>query len=192
MLIGLSGKQGVGKSTIAKEIELRYTNVKVFKFANIIYELQDYIYNRVGLTMQGEKDRPLLVALGMWGRSHNENIWVDVTLREALEYSRNGGIALIDDCRFPNEAKAIEDVGLLIRINGQQRGHYINEEMKSNTTETALDNYNFKNVINNEQSIEDMLKQIHNILGGNNVAICGNGRDQYVLSCATGKSPIKG
>ena len=167
MIIGLSGKQGTGKSTLAKAIQDTYTNVKIFKMAGTIYELQDYIYNRLGLTMIGEKDRPLLIAIGLWGRSKDENIWTNDTLRQALEHSRMGGIALIDDIRFPNEAKAIEDnLGVLIRIEGVQRGPNITEDMKTNESETALDNFNFKNIIDNKQDIETVRQNLLDILGG--------------------------
>ena len=167
MIIGLSGKQGTGKSTLAKAIQDTYTNVKIFKIAGTIYELQDYIYNRLGLTMIGEKDRPLLITIGLWGRSKDENIWTNDTLRQALEHSRMGGISLIDDIRFPNEAKAIEDnLGVLIRIEGVQRGPNITEEMKSNESETALDNFNFKNIIDNKQDIETVRQNLLDILGG--------------------------
>ena len=167
MIIGLSGKQGTGKSTLAKAIQDTYTNVKIFKIAGTIYELQDYIYNRLGLTMIGEKDRPLLIAIGLWGRSKDENIWTNDTLRQALEHSRMGGIALIDDIRFPNEAKAIEDnLGVLIRIEGVQRGPNITEDMKTNESETALDNFNFKNIIDNKQDIETVRQNLLDILGG--------------------------
>ena len=166
MLIGLSGKQGTGKSTLAKEIEMKYPNVKVFKFAGILYEMQDYIYKRVGLTLKGEKDRPLLVALGMWGRDQDPNLWRDVAIKDALEHVKAGGIALIDDVRFPNEADAVARLGTLIRIEGIQRGPNITEEMKNNITETSLDSYPFENRINNNQPLEGMLVDLHKILGG--------------------------
>ena len=164
MIIGLSGKQGTGKSTIAKAIQDTYKDVKVFKIAGIIYELQDYIYNRVGLTLQGEKDRPLLIALGMWGRDKDSDLWTNVAIREALEYSKQGGIALIDDIRFPNEALRVKENGLLIRIEGLQRGPNITEEMKTNITECALDDFKFEHIISNENRIEIMTEQLNSII----------------------------
>ena len=164
MLIGLSGKQGTGKSTIAKAIQDTYKDVKIFKIAGIIYELQDYIYNRVGLTLQGDKDRPLLIALGMWGRDKDSDLWTNVAIREALEYSKQGGIALIDDIRFPNEALRVKENGLLIRIEGLQRGPNITEEMKTNITECALDDFKFEHIISNENRIEIMTEQLNSII----------------------------
>ena len=164
MLIGLSGKQGTGKSTIAKAIQDTYKDVKIFKIAGIIYELQDYIYNRVGLTLQGDKDRPLLIALGMWGRDKDSDLWTNVAVREALEYSKQGGTALIDDIRFPNEALRVKENGLLIRIEGLQRGPNITEEMKTNITECALDDFKFEHIISNENRIEIMTEQLNSII----------------------------
>jgi hypothetical protein len=164
MLIGLSGKQGTGKSTIAKAIQMKYSNVKVFKIAGTLYELQDYIYERLGLTMVGEKDRPLLIALGLWGRSKDVNIWCNASIKAALAYSESGGIALIDDIRFPNEALGVQSKGILIRIEGLQRGINVNEELKNDTSETALDDFPFERIISNEQSVDIMIKQLNNIL----------------------------
>lgn len=163
MLIGLSGKMGTGKSTLAKYLMDKQPNSVIVKIAGLLYELQDMIYTKLGIKLEGEKDRPLLIALGMWGRDKDENFWTDIALKQAKE--RPEELVIIDDIRFPNEAKALEDAGgILIRIEGKQRGDNLTPESMNNVTETSLDDYNFKYRIDNSFSVEHTLSQLENIL----------------------------
>jgi len=166
MIIGLSGKMGSGKSTIADLLKKYHSKnkAKIFKCAGPLYEIQNHIYDYLGLKLEGEKDRPLLIALGMWGRSKDENIWLNKAIQAAEEYSRNGGLAIIDDVRLENEAKAIESVGLLVRLEGEQRGPNITPESMNSPTETALDKYDFKYVIDNRVSVEQMGDKLNFII----------------------------
>lgn len=168
MLIGLSGKMGTGKSTIAQHLiktrEQMGKQVRIFKCAGPLYHLQDMIYSYLGLTLEGEKDRPLLIALGMWGREKDKDIWARKAVSEALEFSKSGGIAIIDDIRFDNEATMVQDQGILIRIEGEQRGPNLNPELMSSATETALDAFTFKNIINNKISVQNSIEQLEEIL----------------------------
>lgn len=161
MIIGLSGKMGSGKSTLANYIKDNSEQpTAVVKIAGVLYELQDMIYEELGLTLVGEKDRPLLIALGTWGRSIDENFWTSKALEIAIKMSNQGLIVIIDDIRYPNEAKAIEDAGgLLVRIEGLQRGPNINIEAMTNPTETALDDYPFAYRVSNLHGVEDTIKQ---------------------------------
>jgi len=165
MIIGLSGKMGTGKSTLATFIMSVMGLTAIVKIASILYELQDMIYKTLGLTLEGEKDRPLLIAIGMWGRSKDENFWTDKAMQRAKELSAQGYTVIIDDCRFPNEAKAIEDAGgLLIRIEGVQRGPNITPEAINTPSECALDEYKFEYVINNQTTQESVQEQFNFIL----------------------------
>lgn len=163
MLIGLSGKMGTGKSTLANYLMKKEPDSTTVKIAGLLYEIQDMIYSRLGMKLEGEKDRPLLIAIGMWGRDKDENFWTSRAISEAI--NRPEKLVIIDDIRFPNEAKAIEDAGgILIRIEGEQRGPNLNPEALRNITETALDNYTFKHKINNTNSIEETLRQLEDII----------------------------
>lgn len=165
MLIGLSGKMGTGKSTLARHIYDNNEHVKTFKCAGALYAMQDMIYDFLDLKMVGEKDRDLLVALGMWGRAKNPNIWLDKALNEAIAYVKLGGVAIIDDIRFPNEAEAIiKNGGLLVRIDGIQRGPNLNPELMNSTTETALDSFEFANRISNEVSVSRTIEQLEELI----------------------------
>jgi ABC-type oligopeptide transport system ATPase subunit len=163
MLIGLSGKMGTGKSTVANYLMEKEKDSAVVKIAGLLYELQDMIYSHLGMKLDGEKDRPLLVAVGMWGRDKDENFWTEKAINKAVSLPNK--LVLIDDIRFPNEAKAIESAGgILIRIEGLQRGPNITEEYKTNITETALDDYPFKHRVHNLGSVDLTLSQVQEIL----------------------------
>lgn len=84
---------------------------------------------------------------------------------------------IITDVRFPNEADAIKDrEGIIIRIerndyifdeNGKRiipTKEYINTNDKQHESETALDNYKFDYVINNNGTISNLVDKVKEIL----------------------------
>jgi len=65
---------------------------------------------------------------------------------------------IITDVRFPNEAQAIKDRGgIMIRIERPGVESHCGGQHPS---ETALDNYNFDYVIENEGSIDELIQKI--------------------------------
>jgi hypothetical protein len=75
-------------------------------------------------------------------RAIYDNCWVDATTRSIKE--DNTQFAIITDVRFPNEVKGIEDVGgNVVRLTRQIT------DKDTHLSETALDNYKFKYVIDN-------------------------------------------
>lgn len=73
---------------------------------------------------------------------------------------------IITDLRFPNEAKAIKSKdGITIRIN---RPNMFNAAIKSlaieHESETALDDYEFDYVIENNGTIDDLIEKVKEIL----------------------------
>lgn len=163
MIIGLSGKMGTGKSTLASHLMNKESDSKIVKVAGLLYELQDMVYDKLGLKLQGDKDRELLIALGMWGRDKDSNFWIDKAISQAKNSTEK--LIIMDDIRFPNEALAVEQAGgLLIRIQGEQRGDNLTPESMNSITETALDNYNFKHIIDNSFSIEYTIAQLEKII----------------------------
>jgi len=76
---------------------------------------------------------------------------------------------IITDVRFPNELNAIEDrEGFVIRVNSNFIDHKNKiARVKSNNdheSEIALDNHNFDDYINNNGTIEDLIKKVKEIL----------------------------
>ena len=71
---------------------------------------------------------------------------------------------IITDVRFPNEVEAIEDKGgTVIRIERTPRSYGTEFEIE-HSSETALDDYDFDYVINNNGSISDLIDKVRQIL----------------------------
>jgi len=88
------------------------------------------------------------------------NVWVDSTIRKIQ--SENSNLAVVVDCRFPNEADGIKEVGgKVIRL---KRDVFKGED--THASETALDDYEgFDAIIDNENmSIGEQNEAIYNQL----------------------------
>jgi len=155
LFIGISGKMGSGKTTLTNNIickQFNHIHCEVVSLAKPIKNLQDMVYDMLDIDMVGEKDRPLLIALGMWGRGKDPDFWLHQAVKE-LENSE-AEIVICDDVRFENEANWFRDNGILIRLEGAQRGDNVDIHRLKDITETSLDNYPFDNRINNTVSAE--------------------------------------
>jgi hypothetical protein len=116
MIIGLTGKMGVGKSTAAEVIKHYVKSrldkeVALVKFAQPLYDMQEYIYQRISSIYTRDtsfvKDRRLLQWLGTeWGRnSISKSLWCDLWEAEAAKQVEQGKVVICDDVRFENEAE---------------------------------------------------------------------------------------
>lgn len=129
--------------------------------------------------------RELLQKLGtdLLRNQLHENVWVNALFSKytkyLYQYDKNSkdldeGYTwkdpnwIITDCRFENEAKAVKDrSGILIRVNRED----ITSQNKLNphTSETALDNYKFDYIIDNNSTIEDLIIKVKEILIKENI-----------------------
>lgn len=155
-IILLSGKQGSGKTTTAEEL---IRNAKIMgydfagstKFAEVLYELHEYLLNRMEVLTgkpRVKKDGKLLQLLGTeWGReTYGVNVWVDITRDRVMKYS--GGTAkrlvIIDDARFENEFDAFPEalrvrLGAPANVRKSRTDAWRDNEV--HPSETGLDNY---------------------------------------------------
>ena len=171
LFIGISGKMGTGKSTISHLLQAALqenSKVSISSLASPIYKGQDLLYKQYGLTLEGEKDRDLLIAIGLWGRAKDPNFWLEQFAKESLESDVD--IIICDDVRFENEADFFKKYGLLFRIDGEQRGENLDESRKNHSTEISLDDYPFENVITNDKEPALMVQEIANIMLGDSEA----------------------
>lgn len=166
LLIGISGKMGSGKTTLTNLLINALGMERTQRVSNSapIYKAQDLLYKEYGLQLKGDKDRDLLIAIGMWGRNIDPNFWLEQTAKLITESDKE--IIICDDVRFANEADFFNKYGFLFRIDGVQRGDNVDPKRADDATEIALDDYDFKHRLSNELSPEDMCKQIAHVLMG--------------------------
>lgn len=132
-LVALTGAAGSGKSTATKFLVERHGYTLV-KFAG---PLKDAC-RALGLTdrhiegdlkeepcemLCGKTPRYLMQAMGTeLGRNLiGESLWVNLWRSRALAVMAHGfGRVVVDDCRFPNEAEAIRQLGgMIIKLEGR-------------------------------------------------------------------------
>jgi hypothetical protein len=157
-VILISGKQGSGKTTISNALKARAKQFKFdfvgsMKFADVLYELHDYLLNKMATYTEKpriKKDGPLLQWLGTeWGRTkYGPNVWVNI-LKNKVKFFEDESASLkrliiIDDCRFENEFDAFPEA-LRVRLTCSEAERKARADAwRDNTehpSETGLDVY---------------------------------------------------
>lgn len=167
-IIGISGKAGAGKDTLAKYLLLNLGNFKIVHFADL---LKLGVQQLCGLdswatnTQEGKMStipwlgitvRELLQKFGTAVREGvHPDFWVKALLNKNIEEN-----IIIADVRFPNEAEAIKNAGgILIRVERKNAG------AGDHISETALDNYNkWDIVIKNDYDLDTLKEQAKTIV----------------------------
>lgn len=177
LIIAVSGKLGTGKDYIIEHYvipllhQYNITNVCRMAFADHIKinvsSTSDIPIETIITGRKSEDVRRLLQLEGTErGRNiHGQDIWVK-TLENwiKLRYMRDKSIqaVLVTDCRFPNEAKWIEQHdGLLIKLTSPYRNECalqneshgnrdIYDKISTHVSEVALNDYKFINVVDNQ------------------------------------------
>jgi len=120
------------------------------------------------------KPTPRLILQNMGTEGMREqvhpNFWVNALFSGYKRMSHSGSTRdmkfpnwIITDVRFPNELKAIEERGgIPIRIS--RTGIHTPKPEDLHPSETSLDNASFKYYINNDGTLEDLIKKVHEIL----------------------------
>jgi hypothetical protein len=173
-IVGISSKQGGGKSSLCKEIELLspsygFDFCHTIKFASPIYELHEFILNKME-TWTGQPrpkfNKTLLQYLGTeFGRSnYGENVWADicrksVELKGGTKVVRN--LVLIDDMRFENEFDIFPEA-VRIRLEATKETRKLRcENWRENDThpsEIGLDDYSLLGKFDYYYSTDDKIQ----------------------------------
>lgn len=189
IILLISGKQGVGKSTLSQNLFNRFTAHRTFwvyamKFADPLYAMYEQIWRvleEYGETKPVKIDGTLLQLLGTeWGRKTvRESLWCDLLKNRVLGIMEkfedtHHRLFIIDDARFPNEIDAFkEDVKVKILRVRLEAGEHVRRERAekwrnnvSHPSEIALDNYNKWDLViytdkhNASETLELVEKQI--------------------------------
>lgn len=177
-LLGFTGIMGSGKSTAINLLEgMVDAPVINVKFAQPLYDMQEYAYNRIkSVYTRPEtfiKDRKLLQWLGTdWGRSTiGNNVWVDLwaaTVKERLAMAPNA-LIVCDDVRFDNEATAVKALGghvVQLRVNASRAE--AKAGIANHASENGVDTNLLSAIIDNTGSIDDLkasLQMLNKTLG---------------------------
>ena len=172
-IILISGKQGSGKTSLAKGLIQNIPNSYHLKFADPLYEMHESlraVANKYNIQFD-QKEGKLLQYLGTeWGRiTKGHNVWVDaMTSRVAKIYADCEKIPtiIIDDARFENEFDAFPDA-FSIRLRASSAARKIRadgwRDTENHPSEVGLDDYvtqgKFKLNINTEEMTKEQTLQ---------------------------------
>lgn len=150
-IIAFAGRKQSGKTTCSEFIANQFIgNVKVYNFADPLKK--DICMNILGLTYEqcyGTDDQKNELVNCVWQnkrltarevmqfvgtdifRTMQQNVWADATIAKIIKEKPD--LAIVADCRFPNEVKVIKDVsGMVIKLTR-------NPFDSQHDSETALD-----------------------------------------------------
>ncbi len=159
------GNMGAGKTTVAKIM------------------LRDYGYTRLSFATPLKAgcgtttDREVLQRVGVGVRELCPDFWVNLLLAELLAELKPRGRYVVDDCRFPNEAKALRLKGFQFlrvvaprntRVMRLRASHKLQDEAQlEHVSETALDDFGHDHRIVNddwpdrlEARVQDLLNKV--------------------------------
>jgi hypothetical protein len=131
-LIGLCGYAGVGKDTAAANMP----GWKRVAFADPLKDDLRPLVKMVGCDLSNPshkaKARQLMVAWGATARAFQADFWIDRTMDGVRDYLKDGCRVVITDVRYPNEVKAILDLGgKVVRVFRNGFGPVSEEEARS-------------------------------------------------------------
>jgi DNA polymerase III delta prime subunit len=160
----ISGKAGVGKSTMAKHIASEAfgkVDTELFPFAYSIKQVATEVFG-----WNGKKDgagRELLQQLGQIGRKYNASIWAEATTHRMHNMPISAihpTLYLVDDWRFPNEYLHVGAYFTThtMRITARSR-QTLQGPQAVEVSETSLDNWannEFDFTFDNENSLSNL------------------------------------
>lgn len=176
MIIAICGHKFSGKSTVARLLH-NATGYEVVSFADKLKDitcvlsgctredLEDYNFKELVYVPShlrpycGSAEKPTFRAfLQHFGsevmRGVNDNIWIDCTL------SNCGENAIISDCRFPNEAKAVKARdGIVIKV--------VRPDVKasdSHQSETLIDEIDADYTLWNDTTLENLVANVDSLV----------------------------
>lgn len=171
ILIGLAGKAGAGKDTVADTL-VQHAGFTRIAFAAPLKamlraglgltteQLEDRILKEAPLDwLDGRTPRQLMQTLGTeWGRTHaHPDLWLRIARRQI---EQTAGPIVITDVRFDNEARLVRDLGGLVWHITREGAGTAAHASEAGITASAADWW-----IANDGSIEDLQLQARALAG---------------------------
>jgi len=131
MIVGLSGKKGSGKSTVAEYLKSRIEGAVVISFADPLKKMTSDLFGVPMKQLIGSEDeKNLMTQSGMTGRQLMQNVgqamrevwphcWVNAWRSEVDSFYAHQGVSpvIVPDVRYPNEVNIIKQMGgIVIRL----------------------------------------------------------------------------
>lgn len=164
IIIGLSGKKKSGKDTFY-EIASKMLTVPSVKIA-FADALKEEVAKACGVSVEFVETNKIIFRpmLQFWGTDFKRRLidneyWIRQLFHKLSEVMDDIGVVFITDVRFKNEARWIEEVGILVRINRDMCD--VND---LHISETDLDSYDFKYIIENNGTLEDYKRSIRTVM----------------------------
>lgn len=165
-LIGFNGGMGVGKSTAIEVLKEMGETPHLVKFAQPLYDMQEFIYQRISSVYTRPedfvKDRKLLQWIGTdWGRDTiRRTIWVDLWRAEVMRVgeAHPGELIVCDDVRFDNEAELVQLMGgIVVKIICDAAAARITTAngIKGHASEAGVSPLLLDYVIDNNSTLDD-------------------------------------
>jgi hypothetical protein len=168
MIIGLTGKAGVGKDTVADYLVGRHGFVKLSfatalkrglnaMFGFSMKQWEDRVWKETVLPEFGKSPRQLAQTLGTeWGRTLvKPDLWPSLTMEEAKTFPN----VVISDVRFDNEAQAVwQAKGYVLQIERKV------EAVAEHSSEQGVRGQLLSYIIPNNGSVHDLADSIDNLL----------------------------
>lgn len=171
MIIGISGKRGVGKTLAANHIAKEH-KFKVVSFAGELKSMARsmFKFSDNDLTIPTKKESPwkghdwsprdFMIHLGEFMRFHETDYWLNRGIDACVEHVKNNYV--FDDVRYINEADAIRKLGgVILRIERYEKHNPYGKNLDT-PSETDLDKYTFDYTVERVWNIEheDLFRQV--------------------------------
>lgn len=176
IVIGLSGRAQVGKSTMGKMFEQR--GFQALALADSIRDISAYLYGFDRKVLEGDtperqtiRNKPLeknpalsmIRILQLMGTEVFRSIASDIWIHHLLLKITHEHI-VITDARYPNERKFVSDMGGR-NILVTKKGVELTNNRPAHTSEESLgDYYDYESVVNNDGSLESLDEYVASVV----------------------------
>lgn len=165
-VVVISGAAGAGKDTLAnimkEQLEGQGCNVLITHYADLLKHICTSFFG-----WNGEKDevgRSLLQYVGTdLIRKKNPDYWVNFICDMLDLFDGEWDVAIIPDCRFPNELDRLKEAGHQVtHIQVERQGYVsrLNGAQKAHASETSMDGVIPDYVIHNDGNLEELKASI--------------------------------